>query len=105
VHDPLTVHKRQFGGWDGPHRMDRGADPEGTNYKGTTVLMYALSRYELHRDRAPFELIAARAHQFNVTDQAGKSVYDWIAEKGLVELFDLLPPQASEAAQRRTEAV
>jgi methionyl-tRNA formyltransferase len=84
--------------------LDRGADPDGVNYKGTTVLMYALSRYELHRDRAPFELIAAHAQRFDATDHTGKSVYDWIVEKGLIDLLDLLPTKAPLSPRRLAES-
>lgn len=84
--------------------LDRGADPDGTNYKGTTVLMYALSRYELHGDRAPFDLIAAPAERLGARDHHGKSIRDWIADKGLIELLDLLPAETLVSPRRAAES-
>ena len=68
-----------------------GADPDGTNYKGTTVLMYALSRYEQTREVAGFDLIAQAARRLEAIDHTGRSVRDWIVEKRLVELLERLP--------------
>jgi methionyl-tRNA formyltransferase len=68
-----------------------GADPDGTNYKGTTVLMYALSRYEQARDVAGFELIAQAAQRLDAVDHTGRTLRDWIVQKGLSELLQKLP--------------
>jgi methionyl-tRNA formyltransferase len=68
-----------------------GANPDGTNYKGTTVLMYALSRYEQTREAAGFELIAAAARRLDAADHTGRTIRDWIAEKALPELLEKLP--------------
>ena len=67
-----------------------GADPDGTNYKGTPVLMYALSRYEQTREAAGFDLIASAARRLDGVDHTGRTIRDWIAEKGFPELLDRL---------------
>jgi methionyl-tRNA formyltransferase len=67
------------------------ADPDGTNYKGTSVLMYALSRYEQTREATGFDLVAAAARRLDRADHTGRTIHDWIAEKGLPELLERLP--------------
>ncbi len=68
-----------------------GANPDSTNYKGTTALMYALSRYEATREVAGFDLIAQAAQDLDAVDHTGRNVRDWIGEKGLTELLERLP--------------
>jgi len=71
--------------------LAKGADPDATNYKGTNVLMYALSRYEQTGELAGFELIAQTARRLAAPDQTGRTVRDWILEKGLPILLERLP--------------
>ena len=72
--------------------LSGGADPDGANYKGTTVLMYALSRYEQTREVAGFDLVAGTARRLEAVDHTGRTVRDWIAEKGFPELLPKLAP-------------
>lgn len=59
-----------------------GANINGTNYKGTTVLMYALSHYELTQNDAVFKWLLAVGVDVNMLDTHGKTIFDYIKEKG-----------------------
>nr|WP_281381220.1 ankyrin repeat domain-containing protein [Methylobacterium brachythecii] len=69
-----------------------GADPDAANYKGTTVLMYALSRYEQTQEFAGFDLIASAAKRLNAIDHTGRTIREWIVEKSFPHLLDKLSP-------------
>ena len=71
--------------------LQRGANPDMANYKGTTPLMYALSSYEGSRNSLAFEAIAASARGFNKSDHTGRTIFDWIEEKKVPELMAFLP--------------
>ncbi len=71
--------------------LERGADPDLGNYKGTTPLMYALSHYEASRDSLAFQTLAASSKALGAVDHYGKTVSDWVDEKGLAELKAYLP--------------
>ncbi len=67
--------------------LKRGAMVNSTNYKGTTALMYALSHYEnSHRD-AVFQYLIKMGADVAMTDMHGKTIKDYITEKGFKELL------------------
>lgn len=59
-----------------------GADPNSTNYKGTTALMYALSVWERTGDPEGLELLLQSGADPLKQDRFGKNLWDWCAEKG-----------------------
>ena len=71
--------------------LARGADPHVGNYKGTTPLMYALSNYDSTGDHAVFASLAAKVLRTDDVDHLGKTLTDWITEKGRSELLAYLP--------------
>jgi methionyl-tRNA formyltransferase len=70
--------------------IEQGANVDSTNYKGTTVLMYALSYFEKTQDDSIIKiLLQAKANTFS-RDGHNKSLRDYIAEKGFENLLLLL---------------
>lgn len=73
--------------------IDRGASINATNYKGTTVLMYALSQYELSGDAGIFRHIHGLGPDLDFRDNHGKTVADYIAERDLTVLARIMAGQ------------
>ncbi len=68
----------------------RGADCCGTNYKGTTVLMYAFSHYEKTKDASMFNLILNNGADRNAKDCKGKNIRDYMLERNCTDLLGYL---------------
>lgn len=67
-----------------------GANVQVTNYKGTTVLMYAFSHYESSGRMQPFMMLLAHGCDPQVRDKAGKSVGDYMRERACHDLLHLI---------------
>lgn len=67
--------------------LQRGANVNSTNYKGTTALMYALSHYENSHSDAVFQYLIKMGADVDMTDMHGKTIKDYIIEKGFKELL------------------
>lgn len=63
------------------------ANPSATNYKGTTALVYAFSHYEATKNKLAFELIFNHGGNANATDCTGKSLADYMLERGCTDLL------------------
>ncbi|PPC97174.1 MAG: hypothetical protein CTY35_07630 [Methylotenera sp.] len=61
-----------------------------TNYKGTTVLMYALSYFEKTGNVAPFKLLIESKPDISLRDDFGKDIKDYIVEKSLNQLLSVI---------------
>lgn len=64
-----------------------GANSSATNHKGTTALMYAFSNYEATKNKSAFDLILNHGANANATDSAGKSLADYMVERGCTDLL------------------
>lgn len=65
----------------------RGANINLPNYKGTTPLMYALSCYEMSQNDDVFRYLISCGANLESRDQHGKSVEDYLIEKGCQDLL------------------
>ncbi len=70
--------------------LNQKADILVTNYKGTTLLMYALTNYERTRDSAIFRYLIESGADIHGIDEYGKSLKDYLVLKKCEELFFLL---------------
>lgn len=70
--------------------LARGVNVNSTNYKGTTALMYALSHYQLHQRDDVFAYLAKQGSDTTQRDMHGKTIRDYIHEKGLTALLSHL---------------
>lgn len=70
--------------------LEFGANPSATNYKGTTALMYAFSNYERTGDRTIFEALLDAGANTQAKDDLGKSIKDYMIERGNLDLLPLL---------------
>lgn len=62
--------------------LDRGADPNAANYKGTSVSMYAKAGAIRSGQFECLSLLAARGADLRHCDHAGKNVLDYAREEG-----------------------
>jgi methionyl-tRNA formyltransferase len=62
--------------------IESGANINSTNYKGTTVLMYALSYFEKSHDDSVFNYLIKAGANISAIDSHGKKLSDYIKEKG-----------------------
>ncbi|MEY4997760.1 MAG: hypothetical protein RLY59_1164 [Actinomycetota bacterium] len=67
-----------------------GANLNATNYKGTTVLMYAFSHYEATQDPQIFKFLIKNGADYFAKDIAGKTIEDYAYERQNQELLKLL---------------
>jgi len=67
--------------------LEMGLDVNGTNYKGTTVLMYALSHYEAHQHDRVFQYLLQANADLQMRDSYGKTILDYLNEKKLNHLM------------------
>lgn len=65
----------------------RGANVNLPNYKGTTPLMYALSGYEMSHNEDVFRYLISCGAKLDSRDQHGKSVEEYLLEKGCQALL------------------
>lgn len=70
--------------------ISQGLDINTRNYKGTTVLMYALSCYEKTGNDAAFKLLLEFKPDLSLQDDHGKDVGAYIVEKGFNHLLSIL---------------
>lgn len=70
--------------------ISAGANPSATNYKGTTVLMYAFSNYENTRDESIFKIILQAGANPNAIDDSGKDILTYMKERGCTDLINLI---------------
>ena len=70
--------------------IDQGSNPQLKNYKGTTVLMYALSNFENSGDDTLFDYIMSLNIDFHAKDDLGKNVLDYARERGVDAIVDKL---------------
>jgi methionyl-tRNA formyltransferase len=86
------VHDRNVKGWSpiivaayygnyaaAKYLLDNGANPNDTNYKGTTVLMYAKDFALAQSDRRLFDLLRSVGASTAAKDHSGKSLIDYIS--------------------------
>lgn len=66
-----------------------GVNINTRNYKGTTVLMYALSYFEKTGNDAPFKLLLEFKPDLSLQDNHGKDVCAYITEKGFNHLLSM----------------
>jgi len=67
--------------------LEMGLDVNSTNYKGTTVLMYALSHYEAHQNDRVFQYLLQAGANIAMRDSYGKNILDYLNEKKLNHLM------------------
>jgi len=70
--------------------MELGVDINARNYKGTTVLMYALSYLEKTSNDIPLKLLLELKPDISLRDDYGKDIREYIVEKGFVSLLSML---------------
>lgn len=64
-----------------------GADPNKTNYKGTTPLMYAMTHFENTGKRLAFDTLMDFGASMDLRDYRGFSVLDYAKERNVYGLF------------------
>ena len=67
--------------------LKEGSDVSETNYKGTTVLMYAYSYYEKSGNSSIFKLILDNGAEPKAKDASGKSLFDYMKERNCLDLL------------------
>jgi methionyl-tRNA formyltransferase len=67
--------------------IDKGADVNLTNYKGTTPLMYAMTYYENSGQRYSFDLLLNNGAKLELVDIHQKSISDYAKERNISGLF------------------
>jgi len=67
--------------------ISRGIDVNTRNYKGTTLLMYALSCFEKTGNDEPFKLLLEFKPDLSLRDDHGKDIRAYIVEKGFRQLL------------------
>lgn len=70
--------------------IKRGSSLDSTNYKGTTLLMYALSHFEKSANDDAFKLLLELNTDTSMRDGFGKNIKDYLTEKGLHQMCTLL---------------
>ncbi len=72
--------------------VERGADINSTNHKGTSVLMYAKSATvnDGCRDMSMLVAVLSMGADLNHIDSEGKTVLDYAEENGEVEIVDFI---------------
>lgn len=68
--------------------LDEGASVSICGYNGTTPLMYAFSHYERSKDSRAFHALLARGSDPSALDNRGKTIKDYMVERGCVDLID-----------------
>ena len=63
-----------------------GANILSTNYKGTTVLMYAFSNYEKTKNHSLLTFLIKHGADPNTADSNGKSIFDYMKERNWSDL-------------------
>jgi len=67
--------------------LDNGASVSVTGYNGTTPLMYAFSHYERSKDSRAFHTILEWGADPSALDSRGKTIKDYMVERGCVDLI------------------
>lgn len=67
--------------------IERGADINLPNFKGTTPLMYAMSHYEDSGQREGFDMLLNAGANIELSDIFGKSIREYALERGVSTLF------------------
>lgn len=68
--------------------IEKGADINEVNNKGTTVFMYAKTKVFENRNFGFLEYLVSKGADFKKKDIFGKTVFDYVVEKGDIEMID-----------------
>ena len=66
--------------------LQQGADPERTNNKGTTPLMYAKDAYLAGRCRKTFQLLLRKGANLDAADYTGRALADYVTDEQFARL-------------------
>ena len=67
--------------------IKKGADINLPNYKGTTPLMYAMSFYELSKEKSVFDALIKYGADTEMCDIYSKTIKDYVSERNVKGLF------------------
>ena len=68
--------------------INAGSEVNATNYKGTTVLMYAFSNYELSGDKTISKYLLAMGADPKIRDNSGRDIADYARERKSTHLLE-----------------
>lgn len=68
--------------------VNAGSQVNATNYKGTTVLMYAFSNFERSGNKAIYEFLLSKGADPKIKDNSGRDVADYAKERKTTYLLE-----------------